>query len=223
MKEQTTDVAVIGAGPAGLSAALRAAELGLKVCLFEKKNKTGGTRNGGMGPFGAGTHIQKKYGIQNCSTEDAFNYLMDFNHWKIDARLASEFINNTAFTVKWLEDEGLVFAPMEAGGHFGSIFMHAFAPHPDYKEESNFYACSLLTDRIKANRNVDVFMETPARKLIKSGNAVTGLIAEDKNGNELRTTATAVIMATGGFMGNPEMVKKYTFPETPPVLHTPPG
>jgi NADPH-dependent glutamate synthase beta subunit-like oxidoreductase len=53
-----TDVAVIGAGPGGLSAALRAAELGLRVCIFEKTEKTGGVRNGGMGPFGAGTHIQ---------------------------------------------------------------------------------------------------------------------------------------------------------------------
>lgn len=206
-----TDVAVIGAGPAGLCAALRAAELGLSVCLFEKTNKTGGTRNGGMGPFGAGTHIQKKYGLLHCTTEDAFNYLMDFNHWKIDARLASEYINSTAFTVKWLEEEGINFGELSQDGEgVFTIFMHAFAPHPDYREESNFYSCSLLTDRIKANKNIQMFMETPAKKLIKTGNAVTGLVAEAKNGDRVQVSAKAVIMMTGGFMGSPEMIKKYT-------------
>jgi len=208
------DVAVIGAGPSGLAAALRAAELGRKVFLFEKKDKTGGARNGGMGPFGASTHIQEKYGIKNCTTRDAFDYLMDFNHWRTDARLTSEYINNTAFTVKWLEDEGLTYSAMaeKSGGGspmMESGFMHGFARHPDYTKE-DFFACSLLTDRAKANKNIQIFMETPVKKLIKTGDAVTGLIAQDKSGNEIQVAAKAIIIATGGFSGNPEMIKKYT-------------
>ena len=210
-KRLETEVVVIGAGPSGLSAALRAAELGQRVCLFEKTDKTGGTRNGGMGPFGAGTHIQEKYGIKNCTTKDAFNYLMEFNHWKIDARLASEYISNTAFTVKWLEDEGIIFGTMnDSGEGVFTRYLHGFAPHPDYKTEENFYACSLLTDRIKANKNVEIFMETPVKKLIKTGDAVTGVVAEDKSGMKIQVGAKAVIIATGGFMGSPEMIKKYT-------------
>ena len=110
-KKLETDLVVVGAGPSGLSATLREAELGLKVRVFEEASTTGGTRNGGMGPFGAGAHIQAKYGIKNCTTKDAFNDFMDFNHWKTDARLASESINSTAFTIKWLENEGFVSAP----------------------------------------------------------------------------------------------------------------
>jgi fumarate reductase flavoprotein subunit len=211
MKIIETDAAVIGAGPAGLSAALRAAELGLSVCLFEKTKKTGGTRNGGMGPFGAGTHIQAKYGIRNCSPKDAFNYLMEFNHWKIDARLASEYINTTAFTVKWLEDEGIKFGAIDENGQgVFTKYMHAFSAHPDYKEESNFYACTLLADRVTLNKNIKVLMETPVKKLLKAGNAVMGLIARDKSGKEIQVKAKAVIMAAGGCMGSPEMIKKYT-------------
>jgi fumarate reductase flavoprotein subunit len=215
-KKLTTDVAVLGAGPGGLAAALRAAELGLTVCLFEKKDKTGGARNGGMGPFAAGTHIQEKYGVKNCTTKDAFNYLMDFNHWRTDARLASEFINNTAFTVKWLEEQGLLFSPMgeasKAGGGpamLDSGFMHAFARHPDYPNEG-FYACSLLTDRARAKKNIQIFLQTPVRNLIKIGNVVTGLVAQDATGDEIHVKAKAIIIMTGGFSGNPEMIKKYT-------------
>lgn len=208
VKKLEIDVAVIGAGPGGLSAALRAAELGLKVCLFEKRDQTGGTFRGGMGPFGAGTHIQEKYGVKNCTTKDAFEYLMEFTHWQIDARLASEYINNTAFTVKWLEDKGVIFSPMEEGR---GGFMHSISPHPDYEtDEKGMYICMLLTDRIKDNKNIELFLETPVKKLIKTGDAVTGLIAEDKSGNEIQVKAKAVIIMTGGFMGSPEMIKKYT-------------
>jgi fumarate reductase flavoprotein subunit len=207
MNNLETDVAVIGTGPGGLSAALRAAELGLKVCLFEKTDHTGGTFNGGMGPFGAGTHIQAKYGIKNCTAKDAFNYLMDFTHWQIDARLASEYINSTAFTVKWLEDEGVIFAAMKEDGSY----MHGISPHPDYKTDAKgMYIAMLLTDRVKANKNIKIFMETPVKKLIKAGDAVTGLIAGDKGGKEIQVKAKAVIMMTGGFYGSPELIKKYT-------------
>ena len=106
----SVDLAVIGAGPSGLAAALRATEFGLQVALFEKTGTFGGVYNGGMGPFGADTHIQHEYGKVDGTAERAFNYLFDFTHGTIDARLASEFIRKSAFTVKWLEDYGVKYA-----------------------------------------------------------------------------------------------------------------
>ena len=110
LKTITTDLAVIGAGPSGLAAALRATELKMRVAVFEKTATFGGVYNGGMGPFGADTHIQHEYGKVNGTAERAFNYLFDFTHGQIDARLASEFIRKSAFTVKWLEDYGVRYA-----------------------------------------------------------------------------------------------------------------
>ena len=218
MKTIAADIAVIGAGPSGLAAALRATEFGLHVVLFEKTAAVGGVYNGGMGPFGADTHIQHEYGKVDGTAENAFNYLFDFTHGKIDARLASEFIRKSAFTVKWLEDYGVKYAdpnlPPFGGPDDKEYFCHVIADNPEFKEPDGsnkwMYIPSLLFARAKATDMVDFHFETPVKKLIKENGRVTGLIAQDKEGEEIQAQVKAVVIATGGFMGNPELIKKYT-------------
>lgn len=69
---------------------------------------------------------------------------------------------------------------------------------------------------------MQVLLNTPAEKLIfgKDGK-VAGVVAKDKDGNTLNIHAKAVIIATGGFADNPEMMKKYTrFPNTDGIAQT---
>jgi fumarate reductase flavoprotein subunit len=56
---------------------------------------------------------------------------------------------------------------------------------------------------------VTFLMKTPAQKILKKGKTVTGVLARDENGEEIRIAAKAVIIATGGFAGNKEWVRKY--------------
>ena len=74
------DVAIIGAGPAGLAAAVEASSQGLSVAVFDKRNKTGGLRNGGIGPFAVESSLQERSFV-DLSKEQAFNYMMEFTHW----------------------------------------------------------------------------------------------------------------------------------------------
>ena len=60
MKQLETDVAIVAAGPAGLCAAVAAAEGGAEVMVFEKTETVGGTANMGMGPFGVESKLQKR-------------------------------------------------------------------------------------------------------------------------------------------------------------------
>ncbi len=55
MKKMETEIVVIAAGPAGLSAAVEAAENGADVIVLEKASTVGGAANMGMGPLGIGT------------------------------------------------------------------------------------------------------------------------------------------------------------------------
>lgn len=214
----SVDLAVIGAGPSGLAAALRATEFGLQVALFEKTGTFGGVYNGGMGPFGADTHIQHEYGKVDGTAERAFNYLFDFTHGTIDARLASEFIRKSAFTVKWLEDYGVKYADPN-GPPFGSpedkeYFCHVIADNPEFKEADGsnkwMYIPTLLYKRAKDTGLVDFYFNTPAKKLLKQDGRIVGLIAENEEGTLIEVKAKAVIIGTGGFMGNPKLIRENT-------------
>jgi fumarate reductase flavoprotein subunit len=213
MKKITTDVAVLGGGPAGLAATLRAAEFGLDVSMFEKVDTFGGVYYGGIGPFAAGSHIQKKYGMTDGTVENAYNYLIDFTHGTIDARLASAYIHKTAFTIKWLEDHGVIFADPKAGQFANpndtEHFCHTYDPSPDFPGVER-YIPNVLMRGIESHENAHAYFNTWGKKLIKTDGKITGLLCETKDGEEIEVTCSAVIIATGGFMGNPALIKKYT-------------
>ena len=75
MRTYETQVAVIAAGPAGLSAAVQAAESGARVIVCEKAAAVGGAANMGMGPLGIGTRYQRQQMV-DLTVEKAFNMFM---------------------------------------------------------------------------------------------------------------------------------------------------
>ena len=67
----------------------------------------------------------------------------------------------------------------------------------------------ILTERAK-EMGVKILLQTPVKKILKQGDRVTGVVAEDRPGEPIQANAKAVIIATGGFGDNPDMIKKYT-------------
>ena len=108
MKELTTEIVVIAGGPAGLSAAVQAAEDGAQVIVLEKAATCGGAANMGMGPLGIGTKYQKNQ-MYDISVEKAFNMFMEYTHYMVDARLVKRYFAQSAETIEWLEDMGVEF------------------------------------------------------------------------------------------------------------------
>ena len=93
MKQYECDIAVIAGGPAGLAAAITAAEQGASVIVLEKANTTGGAANMGMGALGVETDIQRASMI-GLTKEETFRKFMDYTHWRSDARLVREYISS---------------------------------------------------------------------------------------------------------------------------------
>ena len=110
-KESTksTDVAVIGSGGTGLAAALTAAEGDAKVILFEKQRSLGGSTNFFEGTFAVESDMQREKYI-TYSRDEAFRAMMEYSHWRANARLVRTIVNESAETISWLLRRGVVFS-----------------------------------------------------------------------------------------------------------------
>ena len=108
MKHLEADICVIGGGLSGLTAATQAAEKGAAVVVFEKSGTTGGAANMGMAFFAVESHVQRDQMI-NWTKDDAFKFMMEYNHWKADAQTVRRWFNMSASTVEWVENFGVEF------------------------------------------------------------------------------------------------------------------
>jgi fumarate reductase flavoprotein subunit len=208
MIKMEADVIVIAAGASGLAASISAAQQGAKVITFEKGSTTGGTGNMGMGPFGVESRIQrlKQHGP---TRDEAFKIFMDYTHWRVDAQLVRAYIDKAATTIDWLEKLGVEF--VEAATYFpgGAFTWHIIKPasgQPGPMAAATMM--KILTERAK-ELGVQILLQSPVKKILRQGDKVVGIMAEDKSGEQIQATAKAVIIATGGFGDNPDMIKKY--------------
>ncbi len=210
MKQLETDVAVIAAGVAGMASAVAAAEKGAKVIVFEKTALTGGTGNKGTGPFAVESKLQQKKNVA-LTIEKAFKIFMDYTHWRVDARLVRDYFYKSADTLDWLEKMGVVFDDVMPYIMGSCPTWHGVAGPSGHFQggKSTATMMNCLTKRAK-ELGVQILLETPAKKILKEKDRIVGLVAEDKSEQTVQASAKAVIVATGGFSANAEMVKKYT-------------
>ena len=214
MNQIETDVVVIAGGAAGLAAAVSAAERGAKVVVFEKASTTGGAANMGNGLFAVESNMQIMKQVP-LTRDEAFKIFMDYTHWRVDARLVKAYIDKSASTIDWLEKMGVEF--LEPAAYFpGAQFTwHLIKPSSGriFGGGENGSAATMvriLTEKAKS-LGAKIYLQTPVKKIIKKGEQITGVIAEDiKSGDEIQANARAVIIATGGCGDNPEMMQKYT-------------
>lgn len=205
MSKLEADIIVVAAGVSGLAACVSAAEKGVKVIAFEKASTTGGTGNMGMGLFGVESRLQRLKQM-GPTKEEAFQIFMDHTHWRVDAQLISAYINKSTTTIDWLEKMGVEFKEPSAYFRGGWPTWHIVAPGGEGCAR-NMY--KLLTERAK-KLGVDFFLQTPVKKIIKKDGRITGIVAENSNGERIEAQGKAVIIATGGFGDNPKLIKEYT-------------
>jgi fumarate reductase flavoprotein subunit len=199
--ENTNSMVVIGSGGSGLVAALTAAEGGVSVILFEKRPIPGGTSNFPSGPFAVESKIQRqKY--HSLTRDEAFKIFMDHRHWKANARLVRAFMDESASTIAWLQQQGIEFTEASAFWEGGFYTQHLIKGRG---------AAMVKTLVAKAKqKGVKIHLETPAKKIFKDGEQIGGVIVEDTSGKTMQVNAKTVIIATGGYANNKEMINKYT-------------
>lgn len=204
------DVVVVGGGVAGLAAGIEAAENGANVVILEKQGIVGGatTRSGGK-VLAAGTDIQKAAGIED-SEELMFDYLKGVGGDYIDDAKLQKFVDNSLETYDWMVDMGVKMQDVEpihkslnpwrvhnvegAGGmtdgHGGKIVV------PMYDEYIGLKG--------------SVMYNVTANELIQGEDgSIAGVKGVRPDGSTVTVNAKSVILATGGYAQNREMMAPY--------------
>ncbi|MFV0439768.1 MAG: FAD-dependent oxidoreductase [Lachnospirales bacterium] len=200
-----TDVVVVGAGGSGTAAAVTAAENGANVVVLEKTAIPGGTTANGGGFFAADSEMSRAIGHEALDVDMIFEKWMNEMDWLANASLVRQFLDTSATTADWLQEHGLVFHKMEeAVQQSHAEGTNGYHKYDDYTQTSAQLGAML--DKIVEENDATVLYETPAYELIIDGDTVTGVLAEGKDGTLYEINADSVIIASGGFVGNDEMV-----------------
>lgn len=219
MKQLQTDVVVVAAGLSGLAASIAAAENGASVITLEKSTTTGGAANMGMGPLGVGSSIQKNQMI-SLTPGEAFRKHMYFTHYRVDARLVRDYYFKSGSTIDWLMDMGVEFvgvqrafsAPEATRAYSdGEFTWHVVKPLDGGVPGPRAATAMIkkMTERA-VELGVEIMYETPGKKIIMEDGKAVGVMAVDKNGEDVEIRANSVIVCTGGFGDNPQMIKDET-------------
>ena len=197
------DIVVVGSGSTGMVAALTAVEGGAKVMLLEKMRSMGGVSNFAEGMFAAESDMQRQQYV-SYTCDDAFKTIMEYSHWRANPRLVRAFVNESAATITWLQQQGVEFVEVTTNMPGGPLVWHILKG-PD--RERGSFMIKTLASRAK-EKSVDFRLATPVKKLIKEGGKIAGVIAGEDD-KEVQINAKAVIVATGGYANNKEWIKKY--------------
>ena len=195
------DIVVVGAGASGVSAAIAAADKGAKVILIEKTKAIGGASNFSW----AAKFVNSSVALKNGPKLDTEKMITDWivgNHWRVDAADVRQYFNQSGATYDWLEQKGYHTTFLQ----FGQDQLHML---PAYESRQGTLV-KMLADSVEKNGG-QVLTETKAQKLLtdKAGDVV-GVVAAKADGSTVEIRAKAVIIATGGYAGDAEMVKKYS-------------
>ena len=193
------DVIVIGSGAAGLSAAVTATESGAaSVLIIEAEPVVGGSsRLSGGVIMGSGSGIQRAAGIDDDPADLIHEYLA-LNGWDVTAGPVRRWARRTGETIDWLASHGVpFFERLIFGGDERNARSHCV-------DGGGQALVNALQSAARA-RGVDFALGRRVERLVidASGTAV-GVEAE----GEL-VTASAIVVATGGFGANAELLAKY--------------
>lgn len=226
--DQSVDVVVVGAGNAGLCAALAAAQAGANVVILDRAKTQ---YRGGNTAFTAGA-MRVAYNdtedirelVPDLSRADAdrtdfgkytvdsfFDDLAQVSGYRTDPALAHKVASESFDTLRWMKENGVRFLPMygrqayEFEGRFtfwGGLTLEVAGGGPGLVES--------LTSACEA-AGVKMISGARATELVTSPSGIDGVVIV-RDGQRSQIGAKAVVLAAGGFESNPEWRTRYLGP-----------
>ena len=203
-EELTTDVLVIGGGGSGMAAVLEANNAGADVILLEWMSFLGGdTGRAGGGIEAAGTRFQEANGISD-KPEDFAAFIRSRGVTYRNPNLLTVMTEQSVDAVEFLAALGSDMS-MQVAGHGSPV---ARAHRPAEGSAGQNIVQPMIAEIEK--RNIPVYLNTRGLELIRKDGAVVGAKATNEaDGIDYVIHAKSVVIATGNFASNNEMVAQY--------------
>jgi len=191
------DVAVIGSGFAGLTAAITARSHGASVILLEGSGELGGSSKLSGGKLmGARTRLQRAAGIED-DPADMYRFYMALNRFRLEPALVRTLCERSGPTIDWLQDIGVEFdSRVMTSGEEGAARMHITV--------GEGMAVSQTLVKEAKRIGVEIALGMKVDQLIVENDAVVGVAVGDDT-----LLVESVIIASGGFGANRDLVDKY--------------
>lgn len=204
VSDKEADIVIIGAGGAGMAAAVEAAGLGKSVIIVEKMPIVGGNTNRATGGINAAeTSIQEQEGIED-TIDTYYNDTFKGGKEENDPELLKVMVENSAEAVDWLNELGAGLTRVSLSGGATNPRIHT----PEDGSAVGPVVVKVLENKLK-ELGVEILMETTAKNIIEENGAAAGVEVENVNGNSFKIHAKAVIIASGGFGANSDMVESF--------------
>lgn len=205
MKAYKAQLLVIGGGAAGMAAAAAAAEKGIQVLVMEANANVGGNGLFPRGVFAVDSKLQKRKLIF-ADKDQVFRDCMNYSHWKIDGRIIRALIEKSGDTISWLTEKGVEFT--DVVHHIPNQAPEVF--HICSEKENAGSVVMKALKKYCMEKGVTILTNTRGQMLIKDDDdKVCGAYGIGKDGEEIMVEAQRVIIGTGGFSGNKELIEKY--------------
>jgi fumarate reductase flavoprotein subunit len=195
------DIAVVGSGVSGLATGVQAAELGLKTILIEVSSSRGGS--GPEGIAAIGSSLQKKLGIE-ISLGDVIEHDAIFFNYRLNNLFWQDMLKASADNIDWLINKGVEFSGV-VDDYKGMGKFNMFHWFPGDHNCGRAYSAH-MEKALLSHSNASLVLKTRGRELIMDGDQVVGLYATRSDKSVVRVNSRAVVLATGGYASNYDMV-----------------
>ncbi|MGN7761073.1 flavocytochrome c [Paenibacillus sp. 22594] len=195
------DIIIVGAGGAGMSAALEAKAKGLNPVILEKMPVAGGnTSKSSSGMNASQTKFQKEQGIED-SNDLFYEETLKGGHDTNDKEMLRFFVDNSASAIDWLDSIGIRLNNITITGGMKEKRTH----RPEDGSAVGQYLVKGLVKNVQ-EKGIPLFVNADVKEITEKDGKVNGVKVLFNQADEKTITGSAVIVTTGGFGANKEMI-----------------
>ncbi|RJG21735.1 flavocytochrome c [Paenibacillus thiaminolyticus] len=195
------DIIIVGAGGAGMSAALEAKEKGMNPVIFEKMPLAGGnTMKSSSGMNASQTKFQKEQGIED-DNDLFYEETLKGGRGTNDTEMLRFFVDNSASAIEWLDSIGIRLNNITITGGMNEKRTH----RPEDGSAVGQYLVNGLVKNVQ-EKDIPLFVNANVTEITEKDGKVNGVKVLFNNNDEKTIAADAVVVTSGGYGSNMDMI-----------------